>query len=56
MFDAIRGFIRKLGEPDTQIQHFTEDDTRLAVAALMVHCMSVDGSIDQDEEKILKQV
>ncbi len=42
MLGALRDFIRRLGEDD-YAGHFAPDDTRLALAALLVHLMSIDG-------------
>jgi uncharacterized tellurite resistance protein B-like protein len=57
MLSALQDLFRRLaGDDDEPNAMFGPDDTRLAVAALLVHCMAVDGAIDSDEEAILRQV
>ncbi len=49
MLGALRDFMRRLGaEEDTG--HFSPDDTRLALAALLVHAIAIDG-VTSDEER-----
>ena len=43
MLDALRNFIRTFGAGEKQ-RHLSEDDSRLALAALLVHSMAIDGS------------
>src|SRR5262245_38517277 len=42
MLDVLRDFVRRLGAHSTEV-HFSADDSRLAVAALLVHSMTIDG-------------
>jgi uncharacterized tellurite resistance protein B-like protein len=55
MLDALRNFIRSFGAGDTE-RHLSEDDSRLALAALLVHCMAVDGIISDAERAKLRAV
>jgi uncharacterized tellurite resistance protein B-like protein len=48
MLDSLRGLFRKLGGADGE-RHFAEDDARLALAALLVHCTAIDGKMDHAE-------
>ena len=53
MFNALRDFVRQIGQkPDAQ--HYSNDDRRLALAALLVHCMAVDGVVDDVEREKLR--
>lgn len=51
MLDAFKRFIKDVTFGDSDNLTFAEDDHRLAVAALLVHVISVDGEVD-DVEKI----
>jgi uncharacterized tellurite resistance protein B-like protein len=52
MLDQLRNFARKLGlEPPER--HLNPDDTRLALAALLVHCASIDGAASEAERDSL---
>jgi uncharacterized tellurite resistance protein B-like protein len=53
MIEALRNFVRRLGEPET---HFGDDDARLALAALLVHCTGIDGSVSATEQTALREV
>jgi uncharacterized tellurite resistance protein B-like protein len=55
MLDALRSFIRTFGAGDKE-RHLSEDDSRLALAALLVHCMAVDGTISEAERAGLRTV
>ncbi len=54
MLDSLKSFLNKLTGEAAPDHHFETDDTRLAVAALMVHCMAVDGTVSEDERKLLQ--
>ncbi|MHA1189085.1 MAG: TerB family tellurite resistance protein [Alphaproteobacteria bacterium] len=54
MLDSLKSFLNKLTGEAAPAHHFDADDTRLAVAALMVHCMAVDGTVSEDERKLLQ--
>ena len=54
MIGALRDFVRRLNAaPDV---HFEGDDQRLALAALLVHCMEIDGSVSPNEQAMLRNV
>jgi uncharacterized tellurite resistance protein B-like protein len=55
MLDLLRDFFRRLGGPD-DVRHFGEDDARLALAALLVHAMAIDGVISPAERKTLEEL
>jgi uncharacterized tellurite resistance protein B-like protein len=55
MLDQLRDFIRRLGDGEDR-QRFSEDDARLALAALLVHCMTVDGAVSDVERGKLEDV
>lgn len=58
MFERIKKFIEDLVEADEHRQKkgFASDDHRLAAAALLVHVISVDGSIDDSEKDKMRSV
>lgn len=58
MFERIKKFIEDLVEADErrQTKGFAADDHRLAAAALLVHVISVDGSIDESEKVKMRSV
>ena len=51
MIEALRSFLHRLGEPEV---HFGDDDARLALAALLVHCTGIDGSVSEAEQAALR--
>src|SRR5215203_6238191 len=54
MIGALRDFVRRLNAaPDA---HFEGDDQRLALAALLVHCMEIDGAVSANEQAMLRAV
>jgi len=53
MFNALRDFVRQIGQKP-EAQHYSNDDRRLALAALLVHCMAVDGVVDDVEREKLR--
>ena len=55
MLDALRKFVRKLGGAEPE-RHFGEDDQRLALAALLVHVMTVDGAVSESERAKLRDL
>jgi uncharacterized tellurite resistance protein B-like protein len=55
MLDQLRDFIRRLGVEEEK-QRFGADDSRLALAALLVHCMVVDGAVSETERGKLADV
>lgn len=58
MLDSLKQFLADLTGSKTHSQkhHFDVDDYRLAAAALMVHIMSIDGAIGDEERASLHQV
>ncbi|MEO8667595.1 MAG: TerB family tellurite resistance protein [Bauldia sp.] len=52
MFDAISKFIADLARSD-DVRTFSEDDQRLAAAALLYHVIAVDGLVTEDERTLL---
>lgn len=53
MLDSIRDLVRRLSAPETHV-HFEAEDSRLAVAALLVHLMTIDGAIADAERDMLR--
>ena len=53
MIDTIRDFLRGLSRAPAA-RRFGDDDLRLAVAALLVHCMAVDGKVNTEEDRALE--
>ncbi len=56
MLDALKKFFKDLSSEQEEASRFSEDDERLAVAALMFHIIAVDGEIEQQELDQLKRV
>jgi uncharacterized tellurite resistance protein B-like protein len=55
MIGALRDFIRSLGA-DEETRHFDPSDTRLALAALLVHAITVDGAASAEEQAKLRDL
>lgn len=53
MLDRLLDLFRKQDAPGA---HFGDDDVRLALAALLVHCTGVDGKVSAAEEQKLRDV
>jgi len=54
MLDALRNFLRRIGADDGEgDRHYSEDDSRLALAALLVHCTRIDGAVTDNERQVL---
>ena len=53
MFNALRDFVRQIGQKP-EAQHYSDDDKRLALAALLVHCTAIDGVVDEVERDKLR--
>ncbi|SUB02695.1 Tellurite resistance protein [Pannonibacter phragmitetus] len=56
MLDAFKRFIKDVTFGDSDNLTFAEDDHRLAVAALLVHVISVDGEVDDVEKAKLTAI
>lgn len=55
MLGPLRDFIRRLGE-DGDTSHFGIDDARLALAALLVHSIAIDGVTSEPERVKLREI
>ena len=55
MLNALRDMFRRVSAGEDK-PHFDADDERLALAALMIHCMSIDGAISETERDKLRSV
>jgi len=55
MIEALRDFIRQFGAQD-EGRHFSADDTRLALAALLVHSVAIDGIASEAERAKLREL
>ena len=53
MFNALRDFVRHIGQKPVA-HHYSDDDKRLALAALLVHCTAIDGVVDAVERDRLR--
>lgn len=49
MFDALKKLISDIVSEPEKIDHFEQDDERLAEAALLFHVIAADGSVENDE-------
>ncbi len=56
MFDSLMQLFREMSGGDSEQALFHDGDSRVAVAALMVQLISVDGVIDSAEQVRLKDV
>jgi uncharacterized tellurite resistance protein B-like protein len=52
MLDALQNFVRRLTAEEER--HLGADDSRLALAALLVHCTAVDGVVSETERETLR--
>ena len=55
MLDQLRNFVRGLKSPEPE-RRFGDDDRRLALAALLVHCTAIDGTVSEAEGAKLRDV
>src|SRR4029078_2673646 len=55
MLDTLRDFMRRLGAQEEE-RHFSADDLRLALAALLVHSVAVDGVASAAERAKLREL
>lgn len=53
MLNALRDFVRQIGQKP-EAHHYSDDDKRLALAALLVHCTAIDGVVDAVERDRLR--
>ncbi len=56
MFRALSEFISDITGGNRDTQAFEDDDYRLAAAALLVHVMSIDGAVTEEEQRVLKEI
>lgn len=56
MFRVLSDFIADITGGSRDTQAFEENDYRLAAAALLVHVMSIDGAVTQEEEAIVQRI
>ena len=56
MFEAIRNFVADLATGDGQSGGFTDDEFRVAYAALLVHAAAIDGAVSAAERDRLKNL
>ncbi|MDQ0316926.1 TerB family tellurite resistance protein [Amorphus orientalis] len=56
MFKAIREWLQIEGLGEEEERQFGPDDHRVAVAALLVHLVAIDGVITDDERRVLREV
>ena len=56
MLNRLRAILTSFGARADGGRRFEADDTRLAAAALLVHCMSVDGAISAEENRKLRDI
>lgn len=56
MFRTLSDFISDITGGNREAAAFDETDYRLAAAALLVHVMSIDGSVSAEEHALLKQI
>lgn len=55
MLDQLRNFMRRLGAERAE-RHLDPDDSRLALAALLVHCTAIDGVASGEERRSLREL
>jgi len=55
MIEALRKFVRGFAAPEPK-RRFGDDDHRLALAALLVHCMAIDGAVSEAESAKLRDL
>lgn len=53
MIDRLRNLLLRVSAPEA---HFGDDDARLALAAILVHCTGVDGTASAEEQASLREV
>jgi uncharacterized tellurite resistance protein B-like protein len=56
MLDTLRDFMRRFGVQEEEERHFSADDLRLALAAMLVHAVAVDGVASAAERAKLSQL
>lgn len=56
MFRALSDFISDISGGRRDTSAFEDNDYRLAAAVLLVHVMSIDGSVTEDEHAVLSRI
>lgn len=56
MLKAIREWLQMEGLAEDNGRKFGPDDHRVAVAALLVHLVAIDGVVTDDERRVLREV
>lgn len=56
MFDSLMQFFKGLSADDNGAALFADGDYRVAAAALLVHLVSIDGVVDEAEQKTLRSI
>ena len=59
MLEALRSFMRQVTAtetPSSTPRHFGDDDERLALAALLVHCTAIDGNVSDMERSKMRDL
>lgn len=56
MFRTLSDFISDISGGRRDAEAFRDDDYRLAAAALLVHVISIDGAVTEDERRVLKDI
>jgi uncharacterized tellurite resistance protein B-like protein len=54
MLDSLKEFISELAGGQTRSEGFTDDDYRIAAAALLVHAATIDGTFSEVERERLE--
>jgi uncharacterized tellurite resistance protein B-like protein len=55
ILDTLRNFMRRLGTQEDE-RHFSADDSRMALAALLVHSVAIDGLASPEERAKLREL
>lgn len=53
MFDVLKNLFRGIGSAE-KAARFQADDSRLALAALLIHCTAIDGVVSPGEQDMLR--
>ncbi|GGB39203.1 hypothetical protein GCM10011316_09050 [Roseibium aquae] len=56
MFTALKHFLQELTFGESEKVKFAEDDKRLAAAALLFHLVDIDGVVDENESRKLRDI
>lgn len=56
MLDTLRNFLAGLAIGGKPSEHFDENDYRLAAAALLIHVITIDGTVSESERRKLHEL